>query len=239
MNVLEPTITCLMTVHMKPTVREAIISVLKQTRRDYELIVIDSGQWVWDKGPVADAMREAYLDFKDAPQVSWYFTGERQGFKDVKCPVAHWTNMAFKSDLIRGKYLCTFYDDDLYYPWFFDQMAGYLDEHEEDDAVRCSEQWVSVDKNGRHTKLRVLEADRPLLPTDTFDEVVDGMQVMLRTDVVKKLEQPIIPDDPLTCRHSDGLFFERFKTVMTRMGNIPVILCEHRFTPHSTYTPST
>jgi hypothetical protein len=72
-----------------------------------------------------------------------------------------------------------------------------------------------------------------------FDCVVDGAQVMWRTDVLDKMEDPWLPENPsiLSCRHSDGIFLEKLMAA-TRSGvmhNLVDVLVTHRVTSHSTY----
>lgn len=240
MKMLSPAITCLMMTHGKPTLESSLRSLLQQTRlRDVQIIVIDSGVWLTDVTSKTNKLTAAaYVKYERLPNVEWYLTGEPVNAKTLYCPVAHWTNVAFQENLIRGRYFCTFYDDDRYAPTFMAKMAGYLDTHPECDAVRCSERWTSVDKTGNETPGRTLRAIRTLTKDDRFDSVVDGMQVMMRTSAVKRIGNPVMDDATGTCRHSDGVFFERLAKVIPQMDYIEDTLCEHRFTPDSTYTPS-
>lgn len=237
MKHLFPTITCLLTAHMKPTLGEAIQSVLSQTRQDFALVIVDSGQWAGKNDPVSKQLSEIYLQFVIHPRIEWVFTGERQNMSQSVCMVSHVFNQAYEAGLLQGQFICTFYDDDLYYPTFFEKMAGFLEENRGYDAVRCSETWVKYEK-GSKTPLRELVADRDLTSADQFDCVVDGMQVMWRKEVLDRMEKPLMTTRPDECRHSDGLFFEKMKHHISKMGHIPEALCEHRFTPHSTFTPS-
>jgi len=237
MKILSPSITCILTTHMKPTLGEALKSVTEQTRRDAQVIVADSGAWHGGADRTSREIAYLYRTYKDHPMIEWVFTGERPGASLSTCMVAKVFNDVLASGMVRGRYLCTFYDDDLYLPTFFERMAGYLDEHQDCQAVRCSERWVTRDASGTERYLKTLAADRVLTPLDQFDCVVDGMQVMMRTEAVLKLTQPIIPEDVDSCRHSDGLFFERLKTVIPQMDALNEELCVHRFTPHSTFTP--
>lgn len=238
MKHLFPTITCLLTAHRKPTLRDSLASIIGQTRTDAQVLVLDSGAWMRMQDETDLALARIYSDYSPHPMIEWIFTGENSEQAKSACMVARVTNEVIKADLVRGEYFCTFYDDDRYYPHFFERMAGYLDTHPNCQAVRCSEQWMNLAADGSTEQVRVLRADRVLTAQDAFDCVVDGMQVMYRTQAVTSLPQPIIPDDPQTCRHSDGLFFEKLKTTIPQMDFIDEILCEHRFTPYSTFTKS-
>ncbi len=237
MKHLFPTITCLLTAHMKPTLGEAIQSVLKQTRQDFALIIVDSGAWVGKSDPISQVINGIYLDYVIHPRIEWVFTGEKTNMNKETCMVSHVFNSAYEAGLIRGKYVCTFYDDDLYYPIFFEKMAGFLDENLTSDIVRCSEQWTILEK-GQMRDINVLSANKILLNTDEMDCVVDGMQVMYKKTVLDHMEKPIMDTRVEECRHSDGLFFNKMRSVIKQMDYIDEVLCQHRFTPNSVFTPS-
>lgn len=246
MKVLEPTITCLVMSHMKPTIQQALESVVEQTRiSDVEIVVIDSGRW-FDQGDMylKTSIGNTMEFFLGYPNITWYTTGESKDFAKQACPVAYWTNKAFELGLVRGKYVCMHYDDDIYYKSFFEKMAGYLDEHPEAGAVRCSQNRTKIYKDG-HT-----ESTPPLLANDFIvgphmDCVVDGQQVMIRTSVIEKMKEKygseLLPSDPdvSSCSHSDGIFFNRMSEFIDKLHFIPEVLCEHRNTVYSTYTPTT
>jgi hypothetical protein len=247
---LFPAITCLLTAHRKPTLGEALASAIDQTRRDVQILVVDSGQWMLWRDDIDRAIARAYADYSNHPMVDWVFTGEAAGAAKSTCMVAKVFNEALRAGIMRGQYVCTFYDDDLYYPTFFEKMAGWLDNHPTSGAVRCSEQWTKIDEQGLTMPVQVLHADRAMSVQDHFDNVVDGMQVMFRMSAIMAIidiqranpstypdPYEVIPQAVDTCRHSDGLFFEKLKHVIGEMGAIDEILCEHRFTPFSTFTP--
>lgn len=237
MKHLFPTITCFMTAHMKPTIGEAIHSVITQTRQDFALVIVDSGAWAGKTDPVSSAIADAYLNYTVHPRIEWVFTGESPNMNKEVCMVSHVFNSAYEAGLIKGKYVCTFYDDDLYYPTFFEKMAGYLDTHPDSDIVRCSEQWTVLEK-GEMQDINVLRANKVLTNKDNMDCVVDGMQVMFRKEVLERMEKPLMDTRAEECRHSDGLFFNKMRSVIKQMDYIDEVLCRHRFTPHSVFTPS-
>jgi len=238
MKFLEPTITCLLTSHMKPDyLPEALESVLNQTRTDFQLLIIDSGQWINKKDEASLKMYKIYNDFHNHPLIEWVFTGESEAHHKTVCPVAHWTNCAIKAGLIRGKYFCTFYDDDRYYPQFMEKMAGYLDEHPEVKVVWCSERRIEIRPNGQVVETGVIKADR-IRSGETFDCAVDGMQVMIRKGVLDLIDYPWLDEDIENCSHSDGVFLNKIGKLGIQFYPIHEILCEHRATPISTYTPT-
>ncbi len=236
-----------MTIHKNPLLESALRSVVDQTRSDVQVLVVDSGAWKDFTTENDKKHADLYMNYSRHPLIEWIFTGESRDASKSTCMVAKVFNDVFRQDLVKGKYFCTFYDDDLYNPQFFEKMAGFLDAHPEYSAVRCSQEWVKVNDKGIFKPVMVRPADKDLLPIDQFNNVVDGGQVMMRTGVIRRLVTQsliasgyeLIPESPDTCRHSDGLFFEKLKTVITKMGYIDEILYTHRFSPDSTFTKNT
>ena len=244
MKFLEPTITCLMTIHNKPTVLDALEAFFSQTRiTDVALIIIDSGSWLKKETSTDAQMELAYQRYSSHPNVEWIFTGEAKNFREKACPVAYWFNQAYKMGLLKGKYICTYYDDDIYYPQFMEKMAGYLDEHPEALAVRCTENRTQLMPDGSRASTPPLEANKEIMGGENMDCVVDGMQVMFRRgalDMIFEEFGELLPEDPdwNSCSHSDGVFFNRMSQVIDKLHAIPEALCEHRATPYSTFTPT-
>ena len=238
MKVLSPATTILLTSHMKPTLAQAIDSVLAQTRLDLQLLVVDSGQWIGRGGDISQALAACHDMYAGHPLVEWVTTGEQPGLPQRSCPVAWVTNEAIRAGLVRGRYMCTFYDDDLYHPGFMEHMAGYLDGHPDARAVWCSQDRVSMQRDGSCVLAGRIAADGPRSGA-VFDCLVDGAQVMWRTDVLDDIGDPWLPEDPDdgTCRHSDGIFLNRLGAVCTVHAILPVLV-EHRSTPWSAYSPS-
>jgi GT2 family glycosyltransferase len=223
---------------MKPTLRDTLNSVLAQTRRDFEAVVIDSGQWIGETGKIPEIMAGIYAEFSGHPLINWVTTGERPGLPAAVCPVAWATNRAIEAGLARGPYLCTFYDDDLYRPPFMEVMAGYLDGHPDDAAVCCAQARMVLQRDGG---TRAVGEIRSPLPRrmGQFDCQVDGAMIMFRRELLDKLPAgQWLPEDPGGCGHSDGVFMERLAAAAGIIPGIDEVLCEHRNTPWSTYSPS-
>lgn len=238
MKVLAPAVTCLLSSHMKPVLRESIQSVLRQSRQDFELVILDSGQWIGHDDKISRSLADAHAQYRGHPLITWVTTGERPGLIRRSCPIAWVTNRAIEAGLVRGRYFCTFYDDDAYRPKFMERMADYLDANPDCLAVTCSQSRVRVAHDGTRTEVGRI----PGIPRGPgqFDNQVDGAQIMFRREVLSKLEPPWLNEDPVdhSCRHSDGQFLERVAAVAGAVPGIDEILLEHHFTPYSTYTPS-
>lgn len=238
MKVLSPAVTILLASHMKPYLRDALDSVLGQTRTDMQVLVVDSGQWIRQSDDRSQAMSAIYRDYHHHPLVDWVTTGEGPDLRRQKCPIGWSTNEAIRAGLIRGRYVSTFYDDDQYHPTFVETMAGHLDEHPEDLAVWCSQDRIRLDADGTETLVGRIEATGRRGPGQ-FDCQVDGAQIMFRREVLDAIGDPWLPEDPGdSCRHSDGIFLEKLAQVAGSVPAIPQVLLKHRFTPISTYTPS-
>jgi hypothetical protein len=85
-----------------------------------------------------------------------------------------------------------------------------------------------------------LASERASFVTGTAIQV-DGGQIMFRRTVLDAIGDPWLPEDAAdgSCRHSDGIFLEKLGAVCGTVPAIPEVLMDHRFTPISTYTPST
>lgn len=233
MKLIPPAVTVLLTAHMKPYLADALTSLTNQTSSDYECIVIDSGAWINKSDERSVAMAEVYRGWHGHPLIEWVFTGETA---PLSCPVSVATNLAIRAGLVRGRYVCHFYDDDQYYPEFIERMSGHLDGHPESGAVWCTQDRVNLYRDGSQTKAGQITAEHVLTP-GMIDNRVDGGQVMYRRDVLDALGDPWMPEESGTCRHSDGVFLERVAAI-TPIEPIPDTLLAHRFTPLSTYSPT-
>ncbi len=239
MKILAPGVTCIVASHMKPTLVTALNSVTTQTRTDVQIIVVDSGQWIGRGDIVSQTMHEIYQRYSAEPRVEWVTTGELPGLADRACPISWATNQVIRAGLVRGRYVCTFYDDDRYERSFMEKMAGFLDEHPEYRAVWCSQHRSQLlPDDVTEQKVGEIIASGPK-PPGHFDQLVDGTQVMFHHDILDEIGDPWLPEAPADadCRHSDGVFLERVAAHAGIVPNIPDVLVTHRFTRYSTYSP--
>lgn len=233
----QPAVTCLLTAHMKPTLRTALESAVGQTRQDIHVLVVDSGRWQHQDTRAAHELAGIHEEYAGHRLVEWTFTGEPEDLRATKCPVGWATNQAIRAGLVRGRYMCTFYDDDRYLPNFMERMAGYLDLQPQVGAVWCSQFTAIVDRDGNE-EIVGTRAATDVKVGPSFDCRVDGAQVMWRTALLDKIGDPWLPEEPGTCYHSDGMFLDKLGVVCGLIPNIPEFLVVHRYTPLSTYTPS-
>ena len=224
------TVTIILTSHLKPTLGDALASVARQTFTDYECVVMDSGQ-----RPPDDEWQLKMVAALD-PRIVLEFTGEDHGLRDRLCPVGWATNEVIRRGLVRGKYVCTFYDDDEYEPTFLERMVGHLEATGE-RAVWCSQDRVALLASGERQHRGVIRADRVLTPGSILNRV-DGGQVMFTREALMALGDPWLPEDPGSCYNSDGQFLERLCSLVGEIQPLDEMLYTHRFTPHSTYSPT-
>lgn len=230
---MTPAITTILTSHRKPTLPDAIESLLAQTRQDFRIVVMDSGQWGDDEA----AMRAAFKRYANHTKIEWHFTGEPPDFNRQACAFAVATNTAIRS-FVTGSYVNFAYDDDIYYPRYYEVAAGFLDQHPEALAVWYSADRLSMSPNGAITQVGRIEANEP--KTGGWDCHVDGAQVMVRSEVFDLIPDPWWPEDAAlsSCGHADGIFLEKLGVVAGPVPNIPEVLTAHRSTPWSAYSPS-
>jgi len=111
-----PKITVLMPVYnVAPYVREAIESILNQTCRDFELLIINDGS--------TDATRTEVLKFTD-PRIRFVENETNIG-------LANTLNKGI--DLARGEYIARMDGDDISLPYRLEKQAAILDDHPEID----------------------------------------------------------------------------------------------------------
>lgn len=234
----EPAVTCLLTAHMKPTLRDALESVVNQTRQDLHVLVVDSGRWRDQPGlGAARDLAQIHEEYSAHPLVEWTFTGEPDDIRQHTCPVGWATNQAIRAGLVRGRLMCTFYDDDRYLPNFMERMAGYLDANPHVGAVWCSQFIAIVDDQGNEEILGMRPASEVKYGA-AFDCRVDGAQVMWRTEMLERIGDPWLPEDVGNCYHSDGVFLDKLGAACGIVPNLPEFLVVHRHTPLSAYSPS-
>jgi hypothetical protein len=227
-----PLVTIVIPSHLKPMVAEAIDSVLAQTEKDWNLVIYDAGHWTIDPD---SPMHQVYADYaKRDKRIEWIITWDGMDFRERYCPISYRYNQAVREGKVTGRYSVVLPDDDLLDPLYLEMLVEKLEQGH--DAAYCSQTWVNY-KDGITTPRGGLTASKVV----TGDCVgnLDLLQVMWRTDVLKRLEAPYFPEDPRdeSCRIQDGLFFNRLCSVTDGIYPVPDTLCTHRFNPQATYSP--
>ncbi|OPY34121.1 MAG: Glycosyltransferase AglG [Methanomassiliicoccales archaeon PtaU1.Bin124] len=107
--------------------RMALTSVIQQTVRPKEVIVLDNGSKEDVKAAVLDLLKD---------NVKW------EGADETHSP--HW-NTARGLAMVRTKYVQIMHDDDILDPHFLEEMVGFLSSNPEAAAVGCNGPLISPD----------------------------------------------------------------------------------------------
>lgn len=164
-----PKCSIILTSYNRPEyLQEAIESVFKQTMPDWELVIVDSSN-----DPRIHAIFHAIR--RDARVILIY---DPRGVGKLGKVGKAWNKGI---DVAQGKYIAFLDDDNHKKTQFCEKMSGFLDDHQEWDAVACLSQFV--DKNGHIIKHRFRE---PIGATkDSILELnqVDSGELMVRKDI--------------------------------------------------------
>jgi hypothetical protein len=212
---------------------DAIRSVIAQSSDQYILNIIDSG-----RGPHSQEMHNKWANH---PKVKWRWTNEPENFRELVGPCAWVFNRAYEWGMIDQKYFCCHYDDDHYFPDFVKEVLNYFSKNPDKKAARVTQRRTIVYPDRSLEDTGSLIADHILTPEDQYDCKVDGMQCVIRSDILPDIKTKygeIYPEEPELISHSDGIFYERAKEFIPEMGFINRILCQHRATEYSTYDPN-
>lgn len=139
------------------TVAGTIESVLRQTRRDWELVVVDNG--------MSDEIASIVEPYTADPRIALIRQENQELSGGVKAA----------SRVARGRYLSVLNSDDEVEPFFVERLAGYLDVSVEADAVACDARFISDD--GRPLALTHMGVNPRRAPSGTpvtLAELVDG-----------------------------------------------------------------
>lgn len=231
-NVYNPMlVTCIVCSHNKARyLPEAVASLLAQSWRDWQGILIDSGALI-------DAGFFQGQPWLDDPRLALLRSWETEETRRTKA-IAPWVfNEVFRSGLVRGELVCWLCDDDVLYPDAFAQFVRFFSGHPDARAAYASEDYGAVYPDGRQAVLGerlatgVAGACCGGLPLDC---VVDYLQLCVRREVLESVSWPEGLD---TALHADGVFME---AIGSRWPIYPVEakVGMNRRTPVSTYGPS-
>lgn len=118
----EKLVSVIMPVYKDKYLHDAIDSVLKQTYRDIELIIVD------DKSPCD--IKRIVSSFNDS-RLFYYRNKDNIGGKD---PVANWNKCL---EYVHGDFFCLLCDDDVYSESFIEEMVSLAENNISCDVFRC------------------------------------------------------------------------------------------------------
>lgn len=200
-----PRITVLMPVFNGAAfLRPAIESILDQTYRDFELLIIDDGS--------TDASREVAAGFAD-PRIRRLENGRNLGLI---------ATLNRGLDLARGEYIARMDADDLSFPERFARQVGFLDGHPE---VGVCGTWYERAAPEGTTLMQPPSEDALIRLLLTFDTVFAHNTIMLRRHL---LERHGLRYDPAFPYAEDYDFWVRCAR-HTRLANIPEVLLHYRY----------
>ena len=166
---LAPLASVIIVTYNRPkTLRAAIQSILNQTLKNWELIVLD---YTEDK-TINEPVREwATKDIR----VKWFW--HSVNVNNIACCWNEGLNIS------KGKYWCTLDDDNTKYPEYLEKMITYLEKNSEKDSVVCP--MDNIDINGN--KLDILFWK----PINFYDLInfnkMDSGQIVHRKTNIKKV----------------------------------------------------
>jgi glycosyltransferase involved in cell wall biosynthesis len=129
----KPKISVLITVYNgEKFLEETIKSILNQTFKDFELIIVDDGS--------IDNTKKVIQKFKDK-RIKYYYYGKNKGYQNLHNVIN------FGLEKCRGKYLARTDSDDISYPNRLKIQYQYLEKHPKIFMIGSSAD--VIDKNGK------------------------------------------------------------------------------------------
>lgn len=224
-------ISCILTSYNKPGyLEEAIESILAQTFKDFELIVMDDRS---DNPQVKEALKKYGKD----PKVRVFTEGAQTKSKDGKKRQAMLLNRAL--GLARGEYISYFCDDDVHFP---ERLEKFLEKFESDSKISVVYCWWRAcnynqkkEKSDFHLRkmwgLRGKKAGKGL----KLDKLIDIASFMHKRDCLRKFRKPFWSEKGGEI-NVDGAFAEKLGEEFI-FYPLEEVLYEHHFTPLTFFEP--
>lgn len=198
--------------------RQAIASVLAQTYRDWELLIVDDHS-TDGSFEIAGAMLfdGVYLMKSDLP---------KHGAANINVlnRYAHNINLAFKK--CKGEYITYLCDDDLYLPWRLEAFAYVLDNNP-DVPVVYGQQQMLIEEGG---VTRLAGVRDTVGVTMNAVQRVDHSSVMHRRECFEKAGGW---DEGAPMRYGDAYFWQRLHDAGYAFHPLPAPTDCHRYNPLS------
>ena len=202
----QPCISVLMPAYnAEKYIGEAIESVLNQTFKDFELIVVNDGS--------TDRTEEIILSFSD-PRIRYVKNEKNIGVISTR-------NKSV--DLATGKYCALLDADDISLPQRFETQLRFFEKNP--DYVLCGSWAYIIDNKGNRTgKIKFIDSDNLLKISYLFSNALVNSSIMLKTDILKKFKYR-----PEILISEDFDLFLRMVNAGLKIANLPEYLIKYRW----------
>ena len=194
-------------------IREAIKSILNQTYKNFELLIIDDcGQ---DKS--MDIVR-AYAKIDDRIRI--IYNRSNKG-------IAYSRNVGL--DVCDGEYIAIMDDDDYAFNYRLSKQVEFLDNNPQYDVVGGKAKWIDGEGRVINPEIDLLKDEKKIKTMFLFFNIFNNSEVMFRKEIV----------DKYNIRYEDGLLgMEDFKfwirvSKISAISNIDDLILLHRMTPNN------
>jgi spore maturation protein CgeD len=231
-NINMPDFSIIILSHNKPKyVRQAIQSVLDQTHRDWEALVMDSGI----------LLNQGFFSYLNDPRITIESTGETPEFAKSRNMASWCFNRWLNSGKVRGELIMYLCDDDLLNPAAFETFWQYYTaNNKEPDAMYGSLELALVNAAGENEVIDRRIADKPagrFCRGRKLDCRVDYLQFCHTVRVLKRFQEAhkttsYHSEDKRDAYHADGIFMEQIGA-LTKVHNIERVVGMNRRTAES------
>ena len=194
-------------------IREAIKSILNQTYKNFELLIIDDcGQ---DKS--MDIVR-AYAKIDDRIRI--IYNRSNKG-------IAYSRNVGL--DVCDGEYIAIMDDDDYAFNYRLSKQVEFLDNNPQYDVVGGKAKWIDGEGRVIKPEIDLLKDEKKIKTMFLFFNIFNKSEFMFRKEIV----------DKYNIRYEDGLLgMEDFKfwirvSKISAISNIDDLILLHRMTPNN------
>lgn len=200
-DILLPKISVIMTSYNKPEyIKDAISAILRQTERDFELLLMDDNSDEQTQEVIAPFLIDNRIRF---------FKSDIQTVQErvEKTRYAVLINQAL--EMAKGKYITYATDDNVYHPNRLKKMVQYLNQHAHAQIVYSGSKTIYLDQNGHKTK----EVTRPATSITWMAPcALDHCAIMHRASILPHIKEKwgsYWDEDPQFYRIGDARFFWR------------------------------
>lgn len=229
-------VSCILVSHNKPEwCFEALNSVLLQSYKNWECLVVDSGV-LFDAGyfsPLAGEQRFQFIRSRETPEL-----------RQTKAMAPWCFNQCFREGRVNGDLVLYLCDDDLYYANAFQTFVDYARANPQAMAMYASQDTVAILEDGRCVdtgERRALSLGGRICKGRSLNCQVDYAQMAHRRSILYRIKghenQEWWPEGKDSETHADGIFMERIGAV-TPFYPIDIKVSQNRRTPKSLNCPS-